>query len=220
MKELCVDSTSERRLGELLNPYFAMALPGEFVVQPATQAELEQILPKLGRYLDLLLQWNQRTNLTAVRQPEEMVTRHFGESLLAARVLARYVGDGAEVLDIGSGAGFPGLPLQLLLPKLHVVLAESQGKKAAFLREAVRVTGAGAEVWAARAQALPADRQFQAVTVRAVDRPQQAAQEGTRRLAQEGWLLQMNAGAVEGEHSYAIPGSARTVVCLTRAGRS
>ncbi|HEV2709990.1 MAG TPA: 16S rRNA (guanine(527)-N(7))-methyltransferase RsmG [Edaphobacter sp.] len=124
------------------------------------------ILPRLSAYLDLLLKWNARTNLTAIREPEEIVRRHFGESLFAARHL------GAEVdtlLDLGSGAGFPGVPIALLRPEIRVTLAESQNKKAAFLREVVRTLGLSTEVWAGRAEALPAERRFHTVALRAVD---------------------------------------------------
>src|SRR6202041_1504910 len=93
------------------------------------------ILPQLSAYLDLLLKWNARTNLTAIRNPEEIVRRHFGESLFAARHLDPNT---SSLLDFGSGAGFPGLPIALLRPDVQVTLAESQNKKATFLREVVR----------------------------------------------------------------------------------
>ena len=145
--EGCMAILPEGRLLALLAPYLDAALPApqdpESTPVKATEREFTDLAPRLVVYLDLLLKWNRRTNLTSIRDPEEMARRHFGESLFAARVLAHRLGDGAAVLDIGSGAGFPGLPVQLLLPKVHVVLAESQGKKAAFLREVIRATAAG-----------------------------------------------------------------------------
>src|SRR5947209_9573098 len=111
---------SEAEIADLLVPY----LPDP----PAT------LLPQLSSYLDLLLKWNARTNLTAIRDPEEIVRRHFGESLFAAQ----HLGHPDTLLDFGSGAGFPGLPIALLRPDIHVTLAESQNKKATFLREVVR----------------------------------------------------------------------------------
>lgn len=218
-----MDSITEAHLEQLLNPYFiAPVLAGESSGAPATQLPLEEIVVKLRVYLDLLLRWNQRTNLTAIRSPAEIVARHLGESLFAARVLAHHVEDGNTALDIGSGAGFPGLPLQLLLPKLKVTLAESQGKKSAFLREAVRATEAGAEIWAARAEALPQDRHFDVVMMRAVDNPRQAAKEGGRRVKLGGWLLQMT-GAQTGDveeseecHICPIPGLQSGFVNLSR----
>ena len=175
-------SLSESAIADLLAPY----LPDP----PAT------LLPQLSAYLDLLLKWNARTNLTAVRDPEEIVRRHFGESLFAASHLPLENLDvstpdpGAiTLLDLGSGAGFPGLPIALLRPGLQVTLAESQNKKAAFLREAVRTLNLpNVEVWAARAEALPAKRQFHVVTLRAVDNMEAALSAARARVAAGGLL--------------------------------
>src|SRR5271168_282911 len=76
----------------------------------------EGLYGQLGTYLELLVKWNARTNLTAIREPAEMVRRHFGESLFAARQLPEC----DSLLDFGSGAGFPGLPMQLWRPELAV----------------------------------------------------------------------------------------------------
>ena len=89
---------------------------------------------KLRVYLDLLLRWNTKINLTAVRDAGECVTRHFGESLYLVR-FARLEGC---LLDIGSGAGFPGLALKITFPQLQVTLLEPVGKKRAFLKEVAR----------------------------------------------------------------------------------
>jgi 16S rRNA (guanine527-N7)-methyltransferase len=98
-------------------------------------------LAQLASYLDLLLRWNARINLTAVRDPEQIVTRHFGESLFAARHLypscSLETGDWS-LLDIGSGPGFPGLPIKIWAPALSTTLLESNQRKATFLREVVR----------------------------------------------------------------------------------
>jgi 16S rRNA (guanine527-N7)-methyltransferase len=142
---------SEPAIAALLAPY--LTLPPE-------------ILPKLSFYLDLLLKWNARTNLTAIRDPEEIVRRHFGESLFAAQHLSPST---STLLDLGSGAGFPGLPIALLHPEIAVTLAESQNKKATFLREVVRTLELSVEVWSARAETMPPSRQFHTVTLRAVD---------------------------------------------------
>jgi 16S rRNA (guanine527-N7)-methyltransferase len=97
----------------------------------------EQRLFLISKYIDLLLKWNARINLTAVRVPEEMVQRHFGESLFAARRLLSG-GMAQHAVDVGSGAGFPGVPIALLAPSLRVTLVESSQKKATFLRELIR----------------------------------------------------------------------------------
>lgn len=122
--------------------------------------------PLLSGYLDLLVRWNARTNLTAIRSPEEIIRRHFGESLFAASHLGDSVP--STLLDLGSGAGFPGIPIALLYPEITVTLAESQNKKATFLREVSRTLALrNVEVWAGRAEDLP--RTFDTVTLRAVD---------------------------------------------------
>ena len=153
------------------------------------------LLPQLSTYLDVLLRWNSYTNLTAIRDPAEIVQRHFGESLFAASLLPR---DGS-LLDLGSGAGFPGIPIQLLHPELHVTLAESQGKKAAFLREAVRVLQLKTEVWPRRAEDLPSLSRFDTVALRAVDRMDRAVPLAAR-LARA--RLCVIAGSADAENIY------------------
>ena len=208
---------SDRVIEELLRPYLQAPLPSTPEgTSTAAQAPLSTLVPALSLYLDLLLRWNERTNLTAIRDPEQIVERHFGESLFAARVLAIRVADGSTVLDIGSGAGFPGLPLQLALPHLKVTLAESQGKKSAFLREAIRLTGANAEVWPARAQDLPSGRRFGAVTMRAVDRPEQAIDEAGRRLVPGGYLLHLCGASQARGEVIAMPGLNSGVIDISR----
>ncbi|HEV2495940.1 MAG TPA: 16S rRNA (guanine(527)-N(7))-methyltransferase RsmG [Terriglobia bacterium] len=91
-------------------------------------------ISQLLAYLDLLLRWNRSINLTAVRTPEECVTRHFGESLY----LARWLELKGTSLDVGSGAGFPGLALKIVFPALESALLEPVAKKRAFLKEVIR----------------------------------------------------------------------------------
>lgn len=166
----------ESRIAALLAPYLA--------VPPA-------LFGQLSLYLDLLLKWNARTNLTAIREPEEIVRRHFGESLFAAA----HLGPCETLLDLGSGAGFPGLPIALLRPEIRVTLAESQGKKAAFLREAVRTLALDVEVWGNRAEDLPPERRFDTVTLRAVDNMAAALVAAEPRAAHRLVLLTSRAGA-------------------------
>jgi 16S rRNA (guanine527-N7)-methyltransferase len=100
-----------------------------------SSGQVDQILA----YLDLLERWNRKINLTAIRDPEECVSRHFGESLF----LARHAELRGSLLDIGSGAGFPGLALKIVYPELAVTLLEPVAKKRAFLKEAARVASLG-----------------------------------------------------------------------------
>ncbi len=155
----------------LLTPYLATPLPS-------------WIPEKLATYLDLLLRWNARTNLTAIRDPREIVLRHFGESLFAAQNLPFF----QTLLDFGSGAGFPGIPIQLLHPTAQITLAESQGKKASFLREAVRTLELSTQVWAKRAEDLPASATFDLITLRAVDNMETAMEAAAPHLSPHGQL--------------------------------
>jgi 16S rRNA (guanine527-N7)-methyltransferase len=191
------------RIAELLTPYLA--------------SPSDELLAQLSAYLDLLLKWNARTNLTAIRNPEEIVRRHFGESLFAAAHLPAGV---QTLLDFGSGAGFPGLPIQLLHPGLHVTLAESQHKKAAFLREAVRTLALSTEVLGARVETLPGTRRFDAVTLRAVDNMPAALAAAQPRVSPSGWLVLLTTtseAAVPPNLSYPLPSTAHGVLTLTQA---
>ena len=165
-------SLSPARISELVSPYLAFGA-----------TVLDTLYEQLAVYLDLLVKWNARTNLTSIREPEEMVRRHFGESLFAAQ----HLGECSTLLDFGSGAGFPGLPIQLLKPELQVTLAESQNKKSTFLREVVRSLDLKTEIWANRVEAMPASRIFDVVALRAVDNMEAAvaaaSERATLRLA-------------------------------------
>ena len=160
------------------------------------------ILPQLSIYLDLLLKWNARTNLTAIRDPEEIVRRHFGESLFAARHLTSHT---PTLLDFGSGAGFPGLPIALLRPDIHVTLAESQNKKATFLREAVRTLAIQTEVWPDRVEAMPTGRQFHTVTLRAVDKMETALPAAKARILPGGQLVVLTTASQAPQEGQLIP---------------
>jgi 16S rRNA (guanine527-N7)-methyltransferase len=131
-----------------------------------------ELQEQLRLYLDLLLRWNARMNLTAVRGPEQIIARHFGESLFGARVLLGYADSPQTtitVADVGSGAGFPGIPLKLWKPQIHLTLIESQNKKATFLREAIRtLTLDSAEVFCGRAEQW--GKTADLVTLRAVEK--------------------------------------------------
>jgi 16S rRNA (guanine527-N7)-methyltransferase len=118
-------------------------------------------------YLDLLLRWNQRVSLTAVREPEQIIRRHFVECAFAAQHLPR---DIRTLMDYGSGAGLPGIPIAICRPGISVTLAEAQGKKAAFLHEALRVLGLNGEVYDGRVETMPGELQFDAVSMRAVEK--------------------------------------------------
>ena len=136
------------------------------------------------QYLALLLKWNAKLNLTAIREPAEMVQRHFLECIQCAQVLPAV----STLLDFGSGGGFPGIPIAILRSEIAVTLGESQAKKAAFLREAIRGLGLKASVFDGRIETMESLRRFQAVTLRAVDKMAEACSLALERLEVGGWL--------------------------------
>lgn len=174
-------------------------------------------------YLALLLRWNARMNLTAVREPEEIVERHFAECIFAAQHLPNQAN---TLLDFGSGGGLPGIPMAICRPEIAITLAESQRKKAAFLREAVRTLGLKAEVWDRRAEQMPPERVFETVTLRAVDRMAEACRIAVGRLAPGGVLMafatrrtEPELGGIKGvtwQASVAIPGSEQGLLLCGR----
>lgn len=142
------------------------------------------VYEKLARYMALLYRWNSRMNLTAVRDPEVLLRIHLPECLLCG---LKIPATAQTMLDFGSGAGLPGIPVQIIRPDLSVTLGESQGKKAAFLREAQRELDlTNSTVFANRIESLPSGQQFDVVTLRAVDQMQQALQAAEPRIASHG----------------------------------
>jgi 16S rRNA (guanine527-N7)-methyltransferase len=118
-------------------------------------------LDLLRIYEQELIEWNAHTNLTAIRSPQEIRTKHFLDSLTC--LLAMREAPPERLVDIGTGAGFPGIPLKLIYPKMQLTLVESVGKKAEFCRHVVRKLGlVGVEVVQERAEVVgqsPAHRQ-------------------------------------------------------------
>jgi 16S rRNA (guanine527-N7)-methyltransferase len=183
------------------------------LLQPFLSAPLsDQQLQSISTYIDILLRWNARINLTAVRQPEEIVTRHFGESLFTARHLFSQLElhdatvapaalprpakpsaafgrsantQSTRLVDLGSGAGFPGIPIKIHSPHAHVTLIESNQKKATFLREVIRaLTLTDVNVFAGRAENFRDAGDI--VTLRAVERFQDAVPIAARLVAPTG----------------------------------
>jgi 16S rRNA (guanine527-N7)-methyltransferase len=146
-----------------------MAITPEQVEEASLRWGLAEIATpvadRLAAYGNLLLQWNARVSLTAIRDEAELIERHLMEGVFAAE----HHPQTATALDFGSGNGVPGIPIALCRASIHVTLAESQRKKAAFLQEVVRRLNLSTSVHAGRAETLlPAS--FDAVWMRAVDR--------------------------------------------------
>lgn len=151
--------------------------------------ELDDTVPaatqqRLLDYLALLDQWNQHTNLTAVRERGAMVTRHLLDSL----VLLPHV-RGTRLADLGSGAGLPGIPLALVRPDLHVTLVDSNGKKARFLQAAIDTLKLNADVAHLRVEALRGS--FDTITARALASLSDMLRWGGHLLTRDNiWLAQ------------------------------
>jgi 16S rRNA (guanine527-N7)-methyltransferase len=121
-------------------------------------------LARLTAYIDVLHEWNQHYNLTAVRDPAQMISRHVLDSLAVAPFL-----QGHGILDAGSGAGLPGIPLAVAFPDRHFTLLDSNGKKIRFLTHATRVLGLeNTQVMQARAEDYRPVESFATVISRAL----------------------------------------------------
>ena len=138
-------------------------MPAWFADVLRDQSLSDQQLVQLYKHYELLVRWNQRMNLTSLRPGPEMVLRHYGESLFFG---ARLPGTPDSIADIGSGAGFPGVPIAIQRPSLRVTLVESSQKKAVFLKEVTREL-TNVSVIAQRAEEI--QEEFDWIVSRAVD---------------------------------------------------
>ncbi len=89
---------------------------------------------KFYKYMNLLLEWNEKINLTAITEPEEVILKHFVDSL----TISKYIEKGAKLIDMGTGAGFPGIPLKILRDDIEITLADSLNKRINFLNEVIK----------------------------------------------------------------------------------
>jgi 16S rRNA (guanine527-N7)-methyltransferase len=175
---------------------------------------------QMAAYLELLERWNTRFNLTALRSPGEILQRHFVECAFAAEKLPSGI---ATLMDFGSGAGFPGMIIAICRPEISVTLAEAHRKKASFLREVVRSLGLRSEIFSSRVEDMPRNRRFQAVSMRAVEKMEQAIPVAIERLEHYLALLTTNSLAttykeqfveLEFRDSIPLPNSEQTILAL------
>lgn len=179
-----------------------------------------------ARYCELLLKWGRRINLTRIMTPDTVVDRHFIDCLALAPRLAA----GSTLLDVGSGAGFPGAVVAVVRPDVQVSLCESVGKKAAFLRALVHHLGLGCEVVDVRSESLVrAGRTFGAVASRAVLPLAEWVPHAAPLVAPAGQLFAMVAEvpderpappgfAAPAVQTYSLPdGSPRALLCWHRS---
>lgn len=160
----------------------------------------------LAHYLGLLLRWNAAYNLTAIRDARDMVTKHLLDSLAMAGDVGPAAGIGT-LADLGTGPGLPGIPLAITHPGLRVSLVESNGKKARFMREAVRSLGLdNAKVVEARIEAVDRPGAFAAITARALATLPEIVRLGGHLLAPEGVLLAMKGARPDAEIAALPPG--------------
>ena len=128
----------------------------------------DEACDKFVAYYDLLIDWNTRMNLTAITEPEDVVKKHFYDSLAALP----YLKDGAKVADVGTGAGFPAIPLLIMNPTLKITLVDSLQKRITFLEEVLKTLQLSAECVHARAEDFGRDPKvrgrFDATVSRAV----------------------------------------------------
>jgi 16S rRNA (guanine527-N7)-methyltransferase len=186
------------------------------------------LAPELQAYLALLDRWNRAYNLTAIRDPREMVAKHVLDSL----AMQPFVCGLHTLADLGAGAGFPGIPLALACRGLRVTLVESNGKKARFLREAVRTLHLdNVRVAESRIEALDEPGAYDAITARALATLPLILQLGGHLLKPGGHLLAMKGARpddeiaalpagwrLQGVHALTVPGLAaeRHLVVVAR----
>jgi len=165
---------SDQRISELLDPY-------GFVPS-------KSFSDGVRTYISLLLRWNQRISLTTVTDPIEIIKFHFGESLFA--ISAVPIGDG-RLADVGSGTGFPGLPLAIANANLNVTLIESDTKKYTFLSEVVRELNLkNVHVVRERMEELPSDHScFDYITARALGQHEKLLKWSAGRLSDLGKVV-------------------------------
>ena len=162
----------------------------------------QPLAARLLDYLALLDRWNKTYNLTAIRDPREMLSKHLLDSLS----MWPHVRDG-KLADLGTGPGLPGIPLALARPGLQVTLVESNGKKTRFLREVVRQLGlANVRVLESRAEAVDEPGAYDQITARAMDTLAGILEVGGHLLAPGGRLLAMKGQRPDAEIAALPPG--------------
>ena len=193
------------------------------ILQSFDLAASDPFCEQIRTYIDLLLRWNRRISLTAIDSPEEIVRTHFAESLLATKAVPNLLG---RLADVGSGAGFPGLPLRMYIFGLHLTLIEPNAKKCAFLAEVVRTLDLqNVEIIQRRYEDVRTpDPPFDIVTARALGQFQEFADWAETVLSTHGTLMVWTGpdGKSELERKkswkwrppYVIPGSKHRLIVI------
>ena len=166
---------------------------------------------KLTQFLDLLVEWNQRINLTGLRSRDEMERLLIGESIMAVRVFPM---SGKRVLDFGSGAGVPGLVWAIYDPSIQMTSVELREKKVAFQKEIIRRLGLQAEVQKGNFPHAVSNRQFDVIATRAVRFSGKLWTQALPLLAPGGSFVQFTNAKVEQEGWHSLPVSKRTSLLI------
>ena len=195
-------------------------------LNPYGFAPSDEQCAKIRAYTDLLLRWNRALNLTTVTRPAEIVGRHFGESIFTSKLLPV---ENCRLVDIGTGAGFPGLPLKIAEPSIDLVLIDSNKKKCAFLAEVARALAlSGVEIRAARFEDIqPGGIEARLITARAVGEFKALLQWSRRAFSRRGhivlWLGGEDAARISTDPNWIwqpatkIPESQRRFVLIGRS---
>ena len=203
---------------------------------PITEAKMRQF----DRYLKLLQEWNEKINLTAITQREEVYLKHFYDSLTAGLYVDFSKGV-HSLCDVGSGAGFPSIPLKIIYPELQITIVDSLKKRITFLETIVEELGlSGVSLYHDRAETFGQNKQFRAsfdfVTARAVARMSVLSELCLPLLKKEGTFIAMKAahapeeldeaasavgllgGKVRDVHSFELPEDAgeRTIILIDK----
>jgi 16S rRNA (guanine527-N7)-methyltransferase len=193
----------------------------EQALRPYGVAPIPGLAAKIRSYVELLLKWNSKISLTTVEEPSEIIKFHFGESLFA---LSQLQIEKSRLADVGSGAGFPGLPLAMAIPAVDVTLIESNVRKCAFLAEVIRrLQIPNATVYQGRMESVPVDcAPISFVTARALGQFNGLLTWSRIHLTARGkvllWLGESDASEISGYSGWdwslplPVPGSAHRVI--------
>ena len=163
----------------------------------------EQMVSQFGSYVDLLVKWNQKINLTSEKSSQDIVLRHIFDSLH----YAAFISPQDEIADIGSGAGFPGIPLKIIYPDLVPILIESQRKRCSFLETVIFQLGlTGTKVINNRAEKISPERLVEAVVFRGVSDIKSCLELATPFLGREGKVVLKKGVEERGELNQPIYG--------------
>lgn len=199
----------------------------------------DQLADKLDRYAELLVEWNQKMNLTAITEPDEIVIKHFLDSLLLEKAVV--LPEGAKMIDVGTGAGFPSVPVCLYRPDLKLTLLDSLNKRITFLTELTSALNLPAECVHGRAEETGGKElyreQYDVVCARAVAHLRELSEyclpfvkvggcfaalkgyEIEQELEESQYAMEQLGGQLEKVEKFELPGGNKRAIVLVRKVR-